>query len=113
MNPKTIPLVRGQNYWTCNSHFQKCYQNGGWLYVRNANGQKGFVPLKLLQGPRTMDHLPTVSENDPILNVVNEVAQVPTAVPQQIEPQIIPAPVTDANGIPLILPHSPLDDDVQ
>lgn len=106
--PKTISLIEGQKYWTCDGYVQKSLQNGGWLYVRNANGQRGFVPVKLLQQPRmgyTSPPLqPPFSGNDP--NVVNAV-EIPSEPPQHMGSQVTTTPITNGNDNPIILPHPP------
>lgn len=105
MQPRTIPLVKGQNYWTSNFHMQRCFKNGHWLYVRNANGQKGYVPLKFLQNFRTdgTHPQPTLLEENP--NVVNELEA-------PIESPDITVPITNANGNPIIL-DDPLENNTQ
>lgn len=109
--PETIPLVKGQNYRTRGSYMQESFQNGGWLYVKNSKGRKGYVPLYMLQHPK-MDHVhplvqPIYSEIYP--NVINEV-EIPTD-PEQIGSEVTSTPIIDPNGNPISSPLSPIDPD--
>lgn len=72
--PDTIPLVKGQYYGTTNEKLALTNQNGGWLFVENENGQRGFVPLTKLANRRSNN----TQSPQPITSVV------PGATPQTV-----------------------------
>lgn len=109
-SPSSIPLVKGQKYWTCNPELKKSVRNG-WIHVRNANGEKGYIPLRMLHAPRKN---PTLSPSLPELleeyrNPINE-AETSTS-PQHKESQDTTLPFTIVNGNPIISPDPPMASD--
>ncbi|VVC33196.1 Peroxin 13, N-terminal [Cinara cedri] len=90
-DPKTIALVKGQNYFTTQARLSAVVRNGGWLLVDDPFGQRGYVPLILLK-PQTLK-----PSNAPIQSVAQDT---PGEIPNVVQP------IKDVNGVPIIPSHT-------
>lgn len=115
---KTIPLVKGQTYFTSNSRVSLCTQNGGWLLVNDSYGRQGYVPYQLVK-PRKIISQPSqpvvtdisidASTNIPSMNPLMVPQIDPSMVLEQTPPPLIRMPITDMHANPIPVPH-PLND---
>lgn len=88
LDPRTIPLVRGQIYYTTRARLEMATQNGGWLIVTNPNGNNGYVPFDML--------LRRPTNNPPPQSFIPEISNVEStleSIPEQIQPPSSTTPI--------------------
>lgn len=109
LDVRTIPLVKGQVYYTSKARLVMANQNGGWLLVNNQNGQKGYVPVNMLKlrstiNPPPQSIIPEISNITPTLNQ-HEI------IPEQIQPQFSTTPIQNVLNNSVALPQELVNHD--
>lgn len=98
-NLGTIPLVKGQTYYTSDERIGRAFRNSGWVLVDCPTGQKGYVPIDSIKLRKVVNQKPL----QPVVPKTSEKSG--TIVPEQVSPKIVTTSITDEQGTPITLPH--------
>jgi len=108
----TISVVKGQNYFTTNKYISSSIQNGGWLFVEDLNGQKGYVPSKyFFKTPRKVTQLQPKTPEMP--NLTYQVLPVNQngVIHEQVQPLSTTMPIPVMHDNPIIPLQTLVDSD--
>lgn len=106
-SPRTLPLKKGKYYWTSKEGLSAAVHNGGWLYVVDKQGRRGYAPFSIFGRPVSINQTSTLDPAVPELPGMTTEIGAPT-IPEQNSQPLQTMPIVDEDNNPLVLPHLPV-----
>lgn len=106
-SPRTLHLKKGKYYWTTKEELSAAVHNGGWLYVSDKLGRRGYAPYSMFGRPVSINQTPVLDAAVPELPEMATEIGAPT-IPEQNSQPLQTMPIVDEDNNPLVLPHVPV-----